>query len=79
MIGAPIVKPAIAHPRSCPRANIIVIAKQVRALYGQSPRTGVSLVTSAFRRHEPDVLSPSIKSLNYLNNILAKVEGTNAG
>jgi len=61
-------------PRSCPRANIIVIARQVRALYGQQPRKGVSLVTSAFRRHAPDVLSPSIKSLNYLNNILARIE-----
>ena len=61
-------------PRSCPRANIIVIARQVRALYGQQPRKGVSLVTSAFRRHTPDVLSPSIKSLNYLNNILARIE-----
>jgi branched-chain amino acid aminotransferase len=66
-------------PRSCPRADLIVIAKQVGALYGQTPRPGVNVVTSAFRRHAPDVLSPSIKSLNYLNNILARIEANDRG
>ena len=66
-------------PRSCPRADIIVIARQVRALYGQQPLKGVSLVTSALRRHAPDVLSPSIKSLNYLNNVLARIEANDKG
>jgi branched-chain amino acid aminotransferase len=66
-------------PRSCPRAEIIVIAKQVRALYGQPPSQGVTLVTSALRRHAPDVLSPSIKSLNYLNNVLARIEANDRG
>src|SRR5262245_41753900 len=65
-------------PRSCPRADIVVIAKPVPALYGQRSK-GVSLVTSAFRRHSPDVLSPSIKSLNYLNNILARIEANDRG
>src|SRR5215467_8241306 len=71
-------------PRSCPRPDIIVIAKQVRALYGQSGQSGrtpcgVTLVTSALRRHAPDVLSPAIKSLNYLNNILARIEANDKG
>jgi branched-chain amino acid aminotransferase len=66
-------------PRSCPRADIIVIAKPVRALYGGRPHQGVSLVTSAMRRHAPDVLSPSIKSLNYLNNVLARIEANDKG
>src|SRR5262249_62122494 len=53
-------------PRSCPRPDIIVIAKQVRGLYDKSDRSGhtprgVTLVTSALRRHAPDVLSPAIK------------------
>src|SRR5262249_4056882 len=59
-------------PRSSPNPDIIIIAKRVGALYGH--KAGVSLVTSAFRRHAPDVLSPAIKSLNYLNNILARIE-----
>ena len=66
-------------PRSCPRADIIVIAKQVSGLYARTATDGVSLVTSAFRRHAPDVLSPSIKSLNYLNNILARIEANDKG
>jgi branched-chain amino acid aminotransferase len=65
-------------PRSCPRPDVIIIAKTVGALYGQTVR-GVELVTSAFRRHAPDVLSPSIKSLNYLNNILARIEANDKG
>jgi branched-chain amino acid aminotransferase len=51
----------------------------VTGLYGQKPWQGVTLVTSAFRRHAPDVLSPSIKSLNYLNNILARIEANDKG
>jgi branched-chain amino acid aminotransferase len=66
-------------PRSCPRPEVIIIAKPVEALYGHARRQGVSLVTSAFRRHAPDVLSPSIKSLNYLNNILARIEANDRG
>jgi branched-chain amino acid aminotransferase len=61
-------------PRSCRRPDIIVIAKPVAALYSASRRRGISVVTSTFRRHAPDVLCPSIKSLNYLNNILARIE-----
>ena len=66
-------------PRSCPRPDLIVIAKRVGALYGVKPWQGVTVVTSAFRRHAPDVLSPAIKSLNYLNNILARIEANDRG
>jgi branched-chain amino acid aminotransferase len=66
-------------PRSCPRPDVIVIAKPVEALYGHARRRGATLVTSTFRRHAPDVLSPSIKSLNYLNNILARIEANDRG
>jgi branched-chain amino acid aminotransferase len=66
-------------PRTCPRPEIIVIAKRVAPLYGQQPWQGVTVVTSAFRRHPADVLSPSIKSLNYLNNILARIEANDRG
>ena len=66
-------------PRSCTKPAIIVIAKRVGPLYGHRPAEGVSVVTSAFRRHAPDVLSPSIKSLNYLNNILARIEANDRG
>src|SRR5262249_62223206 len=47
-------------PRSCPRPDIIAIAKRVATLYGQKPWHGISVGTSAFRRHPADVLSPAL-------------------
>jgi len=60
-------------PRKCPRAELIVIARKTIAIY-RSPSAGIRVITSTFRRNAPDALSPSIKSLNYLNNILARIE-----
>ena len=66
-------------PRSCPRPNIIVIARRIKPLYARKPWEGIRVVTSAFRRHAPDVLSPGIKSLNYLNNVMARIEAGDRG
>ncbi|HEY2905891.1 MAG TPA: branched-chain-amino-acid transaminase [Vicinamibacterales bacterium] len=66
-------------PRSCARAALFVIARQVDALYRRSPNRGISLATSPFRRVAPDALSPEIKSLNYLNNVLAKIDASDRG
>src|SRR5262245_58973150 len=65
-------------PRKCPRAELIVIARKTIAIY-RSPTAGIRVVTSTFRRNPPDALSPSIKSLNYLNNILARIEANDRG
>jgi branched-chain amino acid aminotransferase len=59
-------------PRKCPRAELIVIARQL-TMYAAASK-GIRVVTSTFRRNRPDATSPSIKSLNYLNNILARIE-----
>jgi branched-chain amino acid aminotransferase len=59
-------------PRKCPRAELIVIARQL-TMYSAAAK-GIRVVTSTFRRNAPDATSPSIKSLNYLNNILARIE-----
>jgi branched-chain amino acid aminotransferase len=61
------------NPRSCGRAEVIVIARPQLALYTETSR-GVTMVTSSFRRNAPDATSPSIKSLNYVNNVLARME-----
>ena len=61
------------NPRSCGRPEIIVIARPQLALYTETSR-GVTMVTSSFRRNAPDATSPSIKSLNYVNNVLARME-----
>ena len=65
-------------PRKCPRAELIVIARKTMAIY-RSPSAGIRVVTSTFRRNAPDALSPAIKSLNYLNNILARIEANDRG
>jgi branched-chain amino acid aminotransferase len=60
-------------PRSCRRAELIVIVKASLTIY-RSADHGVRVVTSTFRRNSPETLSPSIKSLNYLNNVMARIE-----
>jgi branched-chain amino acid aminotransferase len=65
-------------PRKCPRAELIVIARPTLTMYSGAA-AGIRIVTSTFRRNSPDTLSPSIKSLNYLNNILAKIEANDRG
>jgi branched-chain amino acid aminotransferase len=64
-------------PRKCPRAELIVIARQL-TMYAAAA-SGIRVVTSTFRRNAPDATSPSIKSLNYLNNILARLEANDRG
>jgi branched-chain amino acid aminotransferase len=67
-------------PRSCTEPNVIVIARPVASFYAATTvAQGATLVTSMLRRPAPDALSPSIKSLNYLNNVLARIEANDAG
>jgi branched-chain amino acid aminotransferase len=67
-------------PRSCAEPNVIVIARPIPSFYADGARTqGATLITSMLRRPAPDALPPSIKSLNYLNNVLARIEATDAG
>ena len=61
-------------PRKCPRAELIVIAPAADDVSRRRRRAFASM-TSTFRRNAPDAISPSIKSLNYLNNILARHRG----
>ncbi len=65
-------------PRRCKRGpSIIVIAQPGIALFKGDK--GLRMTTSSYRRVPPQSLSPSIKSLNYLNNIMAKVEANQYG
>jgi branched-chain amino acid aminotransferase len=67
-------------PRKCKgKANIIIIADKI-ALYPPSfYKQGLKIITVPTIRNLPEALNPQIKSLNYLNNILAKIEAVNAG
>jgi len=64
-------------PRSCRAPELFVIARPSMALYAS--RAGIAVVTSSFRRPAPDTLSPAIKSLNYVNNVLARMEANDRG
>jgi len=66
-------------PTSCANPRIVCIADQVRLYPEEKIRNGIALVTSSLRRPAPDVLDPRVKSLNYLNNALAKQEARRQG
>lgn len=65
-------------PRKCKKATIFIIADKI-ALYPQEYyENGLFIITAKTRRNLKDALNPQIKSLNYLNNILAKIEAISA-
>lgn len=67
-------------PRRCKEgATVVVIARPFAPLYGDKYEGGLTLVTSSHRRVPPQCLSPNIKSMNYMNNIMAKIEANAAG
>jgi branched-chain amino acid aminotransferase, group I len=66
-------------PRKCAKPNVFIVAKVWGSMYGDLYTVGLKGITVGVRRNAPDMLSPNIKSLNYLNNILAKIEANAKG
>ncbi len=66
-------------PRKCPKPNVFIITQEWGAMYGDLYEKGLTAVTVGIRRNAPEALPPNIKSLNYLNNILAKIEANVKG
>ncbi len=66
-------------PRKCPKPSIIIIADSITLYPEEFYEKGLALVTASSARIPPESLNPRVKSLNYLNNILAKIEGIQAG
>ncbi len=66
-------------PHKCPKPSVFIIAANIQLYPEELYEEGLSLITCSTRRNSPSSLDPGIKSLNYLNNILAKLECTNAG
>lgn len=66
-------------PRKCPKPFIFVIADKIELYPERFYTEGLEVITSAIRRLRGDQLNPRIKSLNYLNNILAKIEAIKNG
>jgi|SRR5271157_5964873 len=66
-------------PNKCPKPTIICIAETWGAMYGDLYEKGLTAITVSVRRNAPEALPTNIKSLNYLNNILAKIEANVKG
>lgn len=66
-------------PRKCPKATIIIITDTISIRSGNAKETGITTMFSWVRRHTVDSTTQEIKSLNYLNSILAKIEANACG
>lgn len=66
-------------PRRCPKPTVLIIVEQLTIYSDEAYLNGLKAVSVAQRRNIPDALNPKIKSLNYLNNILVKIQSNFAG
>jgi branched-chain amino acid aminotransferase len=66
-------------PNRCSNPQVIIIADAISLYPKELYEKGLEIITVSVQRNHPAALSPRIKSLNYLNNILAKIEGIQAG
>ncbi|MFH0731439.1 MAG: branched-chain-amino-acid transaminase [Candidatus Omnitrophota bacterium] len=66
-------------PRKCGKGRIIIITDKIKLYPQEFYQKGLNIITAKTRRNLPHALDPRIKSLNYLNNILAKTDAINAG
>ena len=66
-------------PRKCKVPTIVIIPAKLKLYPQEAYDNGMSIITVPTRRSPNEVLNPRIKSLNYLNNILAKIEAFNVG
>jgi branched-chain amino acid aminotransferase len=67
------------NPETCRRPSVIIIAASIALYPEELYQRGLDVITCGTRRMSPAALSPQVKSLNYLNNILAKIEAIQAG
>jgi branched-chain amino acid aminotransferase len=67
------------NPRSCKNPSVICIADKIQVYPAELYAHGMEIVTVPTVRNLHSAVNPAVKSLNYLNNILAKIEANNAG
>ncbi|MEM8784136.1 MAG: branched-chain-amino-acid transaminase [Planctomycetota bacterium] len=67
------------NPFLCPQPCVYIIAASIQLYPQEFYDHGLKVISSSFLRNHPQALSPRIKSLNYLNNILAKIEAIDSG
>jgi branched-chain amino acid aminotransferase len=66
-------------PWSCPKPTVFIIASKISLYPQEHYDNGLAIVTVPTRRINPAALPPTIKSLNYMNNILGKIEARQFG
>jgi len=66
-------------PTKCPEPRVFCIAATISLYPPEMYETGIPVITAQTRRNNATIVDPQIKSLNYLNNILAKIEANFAG
>ena len=67
------------NPAQCKSPSVIIIAATIALYHEDFYRKGLTIVTCATRRINPAALNPAVKSLNYLNNVMARIEADLAG
>ncbi|AKJ65343.1 branched-chain-amino-acid transaminase [Kiritimatiella glycovorans] len=67
------------NPYNCEDPQVIIIAAAIQLYPKELYETGLKIVTVGTARNHVEAINPRIKSLNYLNNVLAKIEAINAG
>lgn len=66
-------------PRKCKTATVVIIVDTIQLYPQEAYERGLRAVTATTRKVRPDTLSPQAKTLNYLNNIMARIEANRAG
>jgi len=67
------------NPKKCGEATLVIIAGGIQLYPPERYEQGLKVITCATRRNRPDSVNCQVKSLNYLNNVLAVIEVVNAG
>ena len=66
-------------PNRCSSPTVFVITDKIELYPRELYENGLEIITAATMRNHPNAVNPRLKSLNYLNNILAKIEAIDAG
>jgi len=66
-------------PFTCPESSLVIIVEDIQLYPAELYASGIPIITAATRRLSGRIFDPRIKSLNYLNNIMAKIEAVDAG
>jgi branched-chain amino acid aminotransferase len=66
-------------PHKCAQPSVIIISDTIELYPREMYEKGMAIITASIIRNHPNAISPRIKSLNYLNNVLAKIEAIDAG